>query len=155
MVDSIFVHKYSCCLAHIHWWINNFEHFKNFGWKLDLFSGLYMILHDNVSSSINGTLISCTEYYYIDMDVWTANTLTTVLHILEPEAPNYSKLYIIIWLPHTIWFLIILLFFDINCWLLCLCSPIKCCCQYLWILWYQHRSSYSGVDLREWCNIQR
>ena len=62
------------------------------------FSPVSMIRSDNVTTFINGTIISCTEYYYIDSDVWTANTLTTMLHILESEAPNYSRLL----LPHTL-----------------------------------------------------
>ena len=62
------------------------------------FSLVSIIRSDNVITSINGTIISCTEYYYIDSDVWTANTLTTMLHILESEAPNYSRLL----LPRTL-----------------------------------------------------
>ena len=51
-----------------------------------------MMLSYNVTTSINETLISCTEYY-IYLDVWMMNTLTTRLHIIEPGAPNYSGFY--------------------------------------------------------------
>lgn len=51
-----------------------------------------MMLSDNVTTSINGTLISCTEYYTY-LDVWMMNALTTRLHIIEPGAPNYGRFY--------------------------------------------------------------
>ena len=40
------------------------------------FSLVSMIRSDNVTTFINGNITSCTEYYYIDSDEWTANTLT-------------------------------------------------------------------------------
>ena len=49
-----------------------------------------VMLSDNVTASINGTSISCTELYMY-MDVWVMNKLTTRLHVIEPGAPNYSR----------------------------------------------------------------
>ena len=48
-----------------------------------------VMLSDNVTASINGTSISCTELYTY-MDVWVMNKLTTRLHVIEPGAPKYS-----------------------------------------------------------------
>ena len=50
-----------------------------------------MMLSDNVTPSINGTSIRCTEYHNLHSDLWIANTLTTRLYIIERGAPNYSR----------------------------------------------------------------
>ena len=51
-----------------------------------------VMFSNNVMVTINGTLISCTEYYNIMyLDVWMMNTLTTRLHIIEPGTHNHSR----------------------------------------------------------------
>ena len=52
-----------------------------------------VMFSDNVTASINGTLISCTEVYNLNLnsDIWIKNTLTTRLHIIERRAPNYCR----------------------------------------------------------------
>ena len=56
-----------------------------------------VMFSDNVTASINESLIivHCTEYYNLNsnLDIWIMNTLTTRLHIIEPEAPNYCRFY--------------------------------------------------------------
>ena len=49
-----------------------------------------MMFSNNVTTSINGTLIRCTEYY-MHLDVWMMNTITTRLHIIEPGTHNHGR----------------------------------------------------------------
>ena len=50
-----------------------------------------VMLSNNVTASINGTLISCTELY-MHLDIWMMNTLTTRLHIIEPGTHNLKPI---------------------------------------------------------------
>ena len=52
-----------------------------------------VMFSDNVTDSINGTLISCMEYQNLDskLEVWIMETLSTRLHIIEPGVLNYCR----------------------------------------------------------------